>query len=175
MEELVEKAKNNDKKAFSELIMAIEKELYIIAKTRLKNDDDIGDAIQETIYKSYKNIKKLRDNSIFKTWIIKILINECNNIYKKKRKYSISYEENEMDKFLAINDSSDDMEFEILIRDLDYDEKLILTLYYCSKYTVKEISKIAKIKENTVKSKMSRARNKIRKKIDEEEKKDERH
>ncbi len=168
MEELVEKAKNNDKKAFSELIMAIEKELYIIARTRLKNDDDIGDAIQETIYKSYKNIKKLRDNSIFKTWIIKILINECNNIYKKKRKYSISYEENEMDKFLAINDSSDDMEFEILIRDLDYDEKLILTLYYCSKYTVKEISKIAKIKENTIKSKMARARNKIRKQLEEE-------
>ena len=49
-----------------------------------------------------------------------------------------------MDKYLATNDNSDNMEFEILIRDLDYDEKLILTLYYCSKYTVKEISKIAK-------------------------------
>ena len=89
MEELVEKAKNDDKRAFSELIMATEKELYLIAKSKLKSDDDIGDAIQETIYKSYKNIKKLRDNSVFKTWIIKILINECNNIYKKKSKYSI--------------------------------------------------------------------------------------
>ena len=54
MEELIEKAKNDDKRAFSELIIAIEKELYLIAKTRLSNDDDIGDAIQETIYKSYK-------------------------------------------------------------------------------------------------------------------------
>lgn len=168
MEELVEKAKNHDKRAFSELIMAIEKDLYFIAKTRLKNDDDIGDAIQETIYKSFKNIKKLRDKSIFKTWIIKILINECNNIYKKKSKYSISYEENEMDKYLATNDNSDNMEFEILIRDLDYDEKLILTLYYCSKYTVKEISKIAKLNENTIKSKMVRARNKIRKQLEKE-------
>ena len=61
MEELVEKAKNDDKRAFSELIMATEKELYLIAKSKLKSDDDIGDAIQETIYKSYKNIKKLRD------------------------------------------------------------------------------------------------------------------
>ena len=95
MEELIEKAKNNDKRAFSELIVAIEKELYLIAKTKLKNDDDIGDAIQETIYKSYKNLRKLRDNSLFKTWIIKILINECNNIYKKKRKYAISYEDKE--------------------------------------------------------------------------------
>ena len=167
MEELVEKAKNNDKIAFSELIIAIEKELYLIAKTKLKNDDDIGDAIQETIYKSYKNIKKLKDNSIFKTWIIKILMNECNNIYKKKSKYSISYEEKEMEKYLVANDKSDNVEFEVLIKDLDSEEKLILTLYYCSKYTIKEISKIAKIKENTIKSKMARARNKIRKQIEE--------
>ena len=46
MEELVEKAKNDDKRAFSELIMATEKELYLIAKSKLKSDDDIGDAIQ---------------------------------------------------------------------------------------------------------------------------------
>lgn len=168
MEELVEKAKNNDQRAFSELIMAIEKELYLIAKTKLKNDDDIGDAIQETIYKSYKNIKKLRDNSLFKTWIIKILINECNNIYRKKSKYAISYEEKEMENYLTVNDKSDNVEFEVLIRDLDTEEKLILTLYYCSKYTVKEISKIVKIKENTIKSKMARARNKIRKQFEEE-------
>lgn len=168
MEELVEKAKNNDKRAFSELIIAIEKELYLIAKTKLKNDDDIGDAIQETIYKSYKNIKKLRDNSIFKTWIIKILMNECNNIIKKKSKYSISYEEKEMEKYLVANDKSDNIEFEDLIKDLDNEEKIILTLYYCSKYTIKEISKISKINENTIKSKMARAKNKIRKQFERE-------
>ena len=169
MEELVEKAKNDDKRAFSELIMATEKELYLIAKSKLKSDDDIGDAIQETIYKSYINIKKLRDNSVFKTWIIKILINECNNIYKKKSKYSISYEDKEMEKYLVSNDESDNIEFEVLIKDLDSEEKLILTLYYCSKYTIKEISKIVKIKENTIKSKMARAKNKIRKQLEKEE------
>lgn len=168
MEELVEKAKNNDKRAFSELIMDIEKELYLIAKAKLKNDDDIGDAIQETIYKSYKNIKKLRDNLLFKTWIIKILINECKNIYRKKSKYSISYEEEEMEKYLVVSDQSDNIEFEVLIKDLDSDEKLILTLYYCSKYTIKEIAHIVKIKENTVKSKIVRARNKIRKQFERE-------
>ena len=94
-------------------------------------------------------------------------MNECNNIYKKKSKYSISYEEKEMEKYLVANDKSDNVEFEVLIKDLDSEEKLILTLYYCSKYTIKEISKIAKIKENTIKSKMARARNKIRKQIEE--------
>lgn len=166
MEELVEKAKKNDKEAFSELIVVVEKELYLIAKTKLNNDDDIGDAIQETIYKSYKNIKKLKDDSLFKTWLVKILINECNNIYRKKSKYTISYEEKEMENYISANEDSNDLEFEVLIKNLDTEEKLILTLYYCSKYTVKEISKIMKIKENTVKSKMVRAREKIKQQLE---------
>ena len=74
MEELIERAKKGDKNAFSQLIKSVENNLYWIAKTRIKNDDDIGDVLQETIYKSYKNIKKLRENSYFKTWIVKILI-----------------------------------------------------------------------------------------------------
>lgn len=169
MEELVEKSKNNDADAFSQLFLMLEKELYLIAKTRLKNDDDIGDAIQETIYKCYKNIRKLRDNSLFKTWTIRILINECNIIYKKKSKYSISYEENELEKYYSPNYESEELEFEVLIKDLDNEEKLLLTLYYCSKYTISEISEITNIKENTIKSKLSRARSKLRKKYEEGE------
>ena len=56
MEELVKRAKNNDEKAFDELIELIKNELYLIAKTKLKSDDDIADAIQETILKCYQNI-----------------------------------------------------------------------------------------------------------------------
>lgn len=166
MEDLVEKAKNYDTEAFSQLFLMLEKELYLIAKTRLKNDDDIGDAIQETIYKCYKNIRKLRDNALFKTWTIRILINECNLIYKKKSKYAISYEEKDIEKYYSPNYESDELEFEILIKDLDDEEKLVLTLYYCSKYTISEISKITKIKESTIKSKLSRARRKLRKKYE---------
>ena len=90
MEELVERAKNKDKDAFSELIMNVKKELYLVAKLKLKNEDDISDAIQETLLKSYKNIRKLKNNNMFKTWIIKILINECKIIYKRKRHNSVS-------------------------------------------------------------------------------------
>lgn len=168
MEELVEKAKRYDRNAFSELFRIMEKELYLIAKTKIKDNDDISDAIQETILKSYKNIKKLKNNSFFKTWVIKILINECNNIYKKKSKYPISYEEKGIEEYLVTNEEDQDIEFEILIKDLDNDEQLILTLYYCSKYTTKEISRITKINENTIKSKMSRARKKLKKQFEEE-------
>ncbi len=163
MEELVKKAKNNDEEAFDKLITLIEKEMYLIAKTRLKNDDDIADALQETILKCFQNIYKLRDAKLFKTWTIKILINECNKIYRKKEKYKISLEDNEIEKYIKLEENYNNIGFDILIRKLEDDEKLILTLYYCSGYTTKEIGKILHKSENTIKSKMLRSKKKLKK------------
>lgn len=166
MEELVKRAKNNDEKAFDELIELIKNELYLIAKTKLKSDDDIADAIQETILKCYQNIHKLRDIKLFKTWTIRILINECNKIYRKKEKYKISIEDNEIEKYIKSEENYDEnIEFSILIRKLETDEKLILTLYYYSGYTTKEISQILRKNENTIRSKMSRAKDKLKKQL----------
>lgn len=163
MEELVKKAKNNDEEAFDKLITLIEKEMYLIAKTRLKSDDDISDALQETILKCFQNIYKLRDAKLFKTWTIKILINECNKIYRKKEKYKISLEDNEIEKYIKLEENYNNIGFDILIRKLEDDEKLILTLYYCSGYTTKEIGKILHKSENTIKSKMLRSKKKLKK------------
>ena len=136
---------------------------YLIAKTKLKDENDIADAIQETILSCYKNLRKLRDNKLFKTWLIKILINECNKIYKKRKKQDVSYEEKEVENYLMIEDNSfENISFDILIRNLNEEEKLILTLYYYSGYSTKEISKIIKVNENTIRSKISRAKYKLR-------------
>ena len=78
MEDLIKKAKSGDKLAFTELMLQMQDELYKIAKIRLKNDDDVFDVIQDTMLSTYKSLKKLKHNEYFKTWIIKILINECN-------------------------------------------------------------------------------------------------
>ena len=85
MEELIQKAKNGDKEAFTTIMLSLEKDLYKIAKTRLKNDDDIYDAIQETIIEAFKSIKKLKNTEAFKTWIIRILINKTNDIFRRKK------------------------------------------------------------------------------------------
>lgn len=163
MEELVEKAKKNDEQAFNELILLVQKEIYLIAKAKLKNEDDMADAIQETILSCYRNLKKLRNSSLFKTWLIKILINECNKIYKKRKKYNISYEDKEVENYLVVEDNSfDNISFDILIRNLKDDEQLILTLYYYSNYSTKEISKILKLNESTIRSKIFRAKEKLK-------------
>lgn len=171
MNELIIKAMKGDKDSFVEAILIIEKDLYVISKTRLKNEDDICDAVQETILEAFSNINKLRDVNFFKTWIIKILINKCNYIYRNNKKYNISFEENELENYVFKDDydySNDNIDFLILINDLAYDEKLILTLYYYNEFTSREISKILKLKESTVRSKISRAKLKIKQKYGKE-------
>ncbi len=163
---LVERARNGDEDAFTELILHFKNDLYKIAKTRLTNEEDIQDAIQDTMITAYKSIRKLKDTEKFKMWIIKILINKCNKIYRKKYKNDLSLEEYDLDKYLIMNSSKnieDDLNFYFLIKNLEYQERIIVILYYMEKYTTKEISKILKAKENTVKSKLYRARIKLKK------------
>ena len=163
MEELVKEAKKGNNDAFSNLIKMYKKELYLIARSKLNNDDDIADCIQETILKSYKNIKKLKNNSSFKYWIIKILINECNNFYKKKERNELPIDnENIKEMFDLKNQIHNSIDFGSIIKDLSIDEKQILTLYYVSGYNTKEIGKLLKKNDNTIRIKMMRAKNKLK-------------
>lgn len=166
MEELVEKSKKGDNQAFSELIISIENELYKIARTRLRNEEDIKEAVQETIMKSYSSLKKLRDSKFFKTWIIRILINECNDIYKKIKKNNYEeYDENTMKEETVneLNTKIDNLDFFILIDNLNYAERIVLTLFYLEEFSTKEIAKILKEPEATIRTRLSRARNKLKK------------
>lgn len=166
-EQLVAKAKSGETKAFTELLHCIENDLYRIAKTRLSSDDDISDAIQETMIIAYKKLKKLKDNSKFKSWIIQILINECNLMYRKKNQQQNIVDKIENSRLINVQDNTiyninSKLDFELLISKLDYDERLIITLFYNSRYSCSEISEILNMNINTVKSKLNRAKDKIK-------------
>ncbi|MCI8486367.1 MAG: sigma-70 family RNA polymerase sigma factor [Clostridia bacterium] len=168
MYELINRSKNGDEKAFTELILSIKVDLYKIAKTRLNDDSDINDAIQETIIKAYNHLRKLKNENKFKSWIIKILINECNVIYNKKSKKCRLINKIESEELLnskedTIQTSDSKIDFNILIDCLEYEEKIIITLFYNNKYTCSEIAEILNVNINTVKSKISRTKQKIRK------------
>lgn len=85
LNELVKKAKKNDERAFTNLIHNIEDEMYSIAKIKLYDDNDVYEAMQNTIILIYKNIKKLKNENFFRTWAIRILINECLKVIKSKK------------------------------------------------------------------------------------------
>lgn len=164
MEELIEKAKKGDSIAYTELVKLFEKDLYRIAFTRLRNDDDIFDAIQNTLLNVYKNIKKLKNIQYFKTWMIKILLNECNKIYHNNMKNDLIVEKvsDTSIEYIENGDIDTFKEFNNLILKLTLEEQLIFTLYYKDGYSCDEISRITKINKNTIKSKLDRGREKIK-------------
>ena len=91
---------------------------------------------------------------------MRIHINECDKIEKKNKNKEL-YKQNNSD----INKKGKDIKFDILIRNLNDEEKVILTFYYYFKYSIKEVCEIFKENENIINSKIIRARNKIRKEI----------
>ena len=165
MEELVAKAQKGDKEAFTEIVILLKEDLYKIAKTRITNEADIEDAIQETMIEAYKSIKKLKDKKKIKQWLITILINKCNRIYRRKYKKDISIDEYNLEKYMVMNqfkNIENDLNFYSLLKKLNHKERLVLTLYYMEEYSVKEIREITKMNENTINTCLYRARNKIK-------------
>lgn len=165
MEELIKEAQIGDKNTFNKIFIAISDDLYKIAKSRINNEDDIADAVQETMIATFKNIKKLRDTSQFKQWVITILINKCNRIYRRKYKKDISYEEYNFESFSSSCNIESNIEFYEMLKDLKYEEKIVIILYYLEQYSIKDIKEILKMNENTVTTHLYRARQKIKKNL----------
>ena len=162
--DLVEEAKNGNAQAFNSLIEMNKLKLYKTAKAILKNEDDVCDAIQETLMSAYMNISKLKENKFFSTWIVRIMVNKCYDIINKNKKSSNNYDIDEYidDNNLKSYDTySSDSIVEYAINKLDEDLKTITVLYYYNEFSVKEISEIIEIPEGTVKSRLSRAREKL--------------
>lgn len=168
MKELIQEAINGNERAFTELILNYQQDLYKIALTRLHTEYDIEEAIQETMISAYKNIRNIKEPEKFKKWLIKILINKCNEVYRKKRFKLVPIEE--VDTYKIINDSNAEIEsnlnFYTIINTLKNKEKIVVVLYYSEKYTTKEIGEILNKNENTIKTILRRAKIKLKNKYE---------
>lgn len=171
MEELIDKTLEGNEESFNMLMNLVLPELYSIARIKLNNEEDIKDAIQETMINSYNNLHTLKHKEYFRTWIVKILYNECTKIYKKKKRQINIF--NKAQKINTINSSEEaiekidkDIDFRLLIEELNDDERIIVKLFYKYKYQVGEIADILNENVNTIKSRLLRAKNKIAKKIE---------
>lgn len=164
MEELLKKLKHGDEEAFESIVKSYEKQLYTIAKVRLKDESLAKDAIQETFLSLFLYSKRIKNVEKLKSWLIIVLINKCNDIVKENKIHNISFEENNFQNFIHSDDKiTDKIDLINNINRLNNEERTILAMYYSSEYTLNEISKILNIKIGTIKSKISRAKSKLRK------------
>lgn len=149
----VKLAKSRNKEAFTSLIHENLTSMYRVANGILNTGQDIEDAIQNTTLIAFNKIITLRDEKFFKTWLIRILINECNKIYKYNKRsmneiieetYTIDTTKN-IDLYNAISRLSDEL-------------KISTILFYFDDLTYKEISNVLGVPEGTVKSRVFRAK-----------------
>lgn len=164
LEELVKLAKNGNTDVISTIIKIIHEELNKIAVLRLGNIEDAKDAVQEAEILICNNIKNLKEEKYFRTWAVKILINECNKIFsgREKEKGNITKMTNTFVKNKHdISDIDEKIYIKQLINELNEDDKVIIRLYLDG-YKTKEIADILNMNENSIKTKIRRAKNKMK-------------
>lgn len=155
---LIKRAQKHDTDAFIQLIEEYKTALYKVAKTYLKNEEDVADVIQGTILSAYEHIGELKTVSYFKTWLTRILINHCTDVVRQqKRVVSMEQAEEQTGTFLE-----SDYEFYELIRELPEKDRTIFLLYYGECFNAREIAELLGWNENTVKSRLQRGRKKLK-------------
>lgn len=150
------------KEQLGRLIIASEDTMYHVAKTLLRNDADCSDAIQETVVKAFTKINTLRKDALGKTWLIRILINECYAIMRREKRL-VSLDSLSMEGEGEVTKDYSDL-YEALTR-LPEEDRLCVTLFYMEGYSIKEIASILKVSESGVKSRLYRARSKLRQEL----------
>ncbi|WP_195430553.1 RNA polymerase sigma factor [Clostridium sp. D46t1_190503_E9] len=158
----VKKAINGDKEALLKLIMNEKDNYYKLAYVYMKNEHDALDILQEMIIVLYKEIPKLKKLDSFYSWSKTILVNLCKRELSKRKKYEEVNLENMIDEN-AFNESENKIYLKSLIENLNDNQKEVIRLRYYLDYTYEEISEIMEIPLGTVKSRINKGINKIRK------------
>lgn len=151
-------AQRGSAEAFSRLYSTVYKDMYHIALYSLRSSHDAADAVSEAVLDAFRTLKKLRNPEKFRSWIMSIL---SAKIKRMQSEYFYVSEE------ISDMPQTDGFDFEsVELRDalnrLDGESRLLLSMAVLGGYSGKEIASICKIKPGTVRSKLSRIKEKLR-------------
>ncbi len=154
--------KKMNKEQFTAEVLNAEKSLYHVARSILANDEDCADAMQNAILHAYEKLHTLQKDNYFKTWLTRILINECYQIIRSK-KTLISYE----DYFETHAQAKEDTDSEIfsIVMELEKNYRIPFVLFYVEGYSVKEISGMLGVSQGAVKNRLYRGRMLVKEKL----------
>lgn len=138
---------------FSTRIVAMMQTLYRVSYTQLSQSCDRDEAVQECLYKAWQKRHQLKDQQFMQTWVIRILINECHNIQRKKGK-ELSLDA--LPERVAPADAYSELHEALF--GLDETLRLPIVLHYIEGFSTSEIARILRWPQGTVKSRMRRGR-----------------
>lgn len=159
MIQLVKRSISGDADAFLELMEKNSLAMYKVARGILDNDEDAADAMQDTILTCFEKIHTLKNPEYFKTWMIRILINNCNEMLRHKGRVFPTVE---MEEGIFEEPGYVDCEWKEILASLDEKYQVVMLLYYSKSFSVKEIAALLEISQNTVLTRLSRARKQLR-------------
>ncbi len=151
-----------DTKTFAQMYETVYQDLYRFALCMLRNPQDAEDAVSEAVVAAYENIGKLKKEDAFKSWIFTILSNIC-----KKKWRNAAREETRSDEEMLFSTASEEPDIGVALDVrkafflLEDEEQTIVGLSVFGGYTSQEIGDALKLNPNTVRSKRSRALQKM--------------
>ncbi len=158
-EQGVRQAQAGSKEAFAALIRQYELAMYRVARGMLRSDEDAADAIQDAVVSAYQSLHQLREPRFFRTWLIRILINQCKAMLRRQsRTVYLDTLPEAVAPHVSIDESLD---MEASINRLHVEHKEVIVLFYFADWSLKEIADALQVSEGTVKSRLNRARAKL--------------
>lgn len=141
----------------NEIVQNYKDLVYRISISYLKNVVDSDDIFQEVFLRYFRKKPIFENEEHEKAWFIRVTINCCKNILTSKwNKNRVPFED------LNIFDDSKTADLFEEITSLPTKYRIVIILYYYEGYKIKEISKILKITESSVKQRLKRAREKLK-------------
>lgn len=153
-----------DEDKFIAQINRYKNDLYIIALSILKNRDDAEDIVQEALLIAYEKIHTLKKEDKFKSWITKIVINQS-KMHIRKNKKLIYVDKIEANKGIQPVVKKDDDIWEIVLS-MKKELSVPTILFYSQGYRIREISNLLRIPAGTVKSRLAKARQLLKKMLE---------
>ena len=175
---LIEEAKNGDKKAMADLVKAYEKTVYNFAFKICRNPDKAEDIMQETFFSMIKSLKQFDGKSKLSTWLYRIVVNHCLMEGRKKRHEIVSFDDDDNGLYdssyaadwdtIPVNSVENDELRNILdssIEKLSPEYRIVFLLRDVEGVSTEETAKITELSIPAVKSRLHRARAFLRKEL----------
>ncbi|MBO2537378.1 MULTISPECIES: RNA polymerase sigma factor [Rummeliibacillus] len=160
-----------DKEVLFSLFQEYQQDIFRMAYTYVKNNEDALDVVQEVAYRALKKIDTLNEPQYFKTWLFRITINCSIDWLKKNNK--LVMDSNDLDSYCDDSIQHLDMPLSLSLQDildeLDVTEKTVILLKYYQEFTFQEISAFMTLPLSTVKTITYRALKKLKTKIKRED------
>lgn len=161
IERWVKKAIRGNIDAYGELVELYKTYLYKTAWLYVRNEDMALDVVQESILKGFRQIKTLREEKYFKTWITRILINTANDMLNRQMPL-VQLEQVQETASLAQDHVEEKMDLCNAIRKLPEQYQSVVILKYFNDMKLSEIAEILQIPEGSVSAYLFRAKQELR-------------